>query len=70
MKTYLKYILPAVAIAACVGLTSCTGDLDITPIDPQKILKRGIEKQCRQVILVHNHPSGQPRHFVRIGYYK
>ncbi|MBO4802187.1 MAG: RagB/SusD family nutrient uptake outer membrane protein [Bacteroidaceae bacterium] len=34
MKTYLKYILPAVAIAACVGLTSCTGDLDITPIDP------------------------------------
>ena len=38
-----------------------SGSMDITPIDPQKILKRGIEKQCRQVILVHNHPSGQPR---------
>ena len=38
-----------------------SGSLESTPLDSQKILRRGIEKQCRHIILVHNHPSGQPR---------
>ena len=38
-----------------------SGSLESTPLDTQKIVRRGIEKQCRHVILVHNHPSGQPR---------
>ena len=38
-----------------------SGSLESTPLDPQKILRRGIEKQCKHIILVHNHPSGQPR---------
>jgi len=37
-----------------------SGSLDCTPLDTQRILKRGIEKQCRHIILVHNHPSGSP----------
>jgi DNA repair protein RadC len=37
------------------------GRLESTPLDTQKIVRRGIEKQCRHIILVHNHPSGQPR---------
>ena len=32
---YLKNILPAAAlILATAGMSSCTGDLDVTPIDP------------------------------------
>ena len=38
-----------------------SGSLESTPLDTQKIVRRGIEKQCRHIILVHNHPSGQPR---------
>ena len=29
-----KYILPAAAVMLAAGLTSCVGDLDVTPIDP------------------------------------
>lgn len=36
------------------------GNLDTTLIDSKRILRRAIEKQCRHVILVHNHPSGVP----------
>lgn len=36
------------------------GSLDTTLIDSKRILRRAIEKQCRHVILVHNHPSGVP----------
>ena len=34
MKTFLHKILPAAALLVGVGLTSCTGDLDVSPIDP------------------------------------
>jgi hypothetical protein len=34
MKSYIKNILPAAALMLTVGMTSCTGDLDVTPIDP------------------------------------
>ena len=38
----------------------CSGSLDNTPVDVQRILLRAIEKQSAQLILVHNHPSGSP----------
>lgn len=36
MKSYIKHIIPAVAAVVTLGfgLTACTGDLDVTPIDP------------------------------------
>ncbi|MBP5373885.1 MAG: DNA repair protein RadC [Bacteroidales bacterium] len=36
----------------------CKGTLDQTTLDVHRILRRAIEKQCRHLILVHNHPSG------------
>ena len=33
MKT-IRYILGAIAVTAALGLSSCVGDLDVTPIDP------------------------------------
>ena len=36
MKRYIKHILPAAAMLLSVGLSSCIGDLDVTPIDPNK----------------------------------
>ncbi len=36
---YFKNMIPAAAILfAAVGLSSCTGDLDVTPIDPSKTM--------------------------------
>ncbi|MBR5392425.1 MAG: RagB/SusD family nutrient uptake outer membrane protein [Prevotella sp.] len=36
---YFKNIIPAAAVLfAAVGLSSCTGDLDVTPIDPSKTM--------------------------------
>ena len=34
MKTYIKNIIPAAALLVAVGFSSCTKDLDVTPIDP------------------------------------
>ena len=31
---YIKNIVPAAAICLSLGLGSCVGDLDVTPIDP------------------------------------
>ena len=36
--TYFKNIIPAAALIAAVGLSSCTKDLDVTPIDPSKTM--------------------------------
>lgn len=33
--------------------------METTLIDTPRIVRRAIEKQCTQVVLVHNHPSGQ-----------
>lgn len=37
-----------------------SGSLEKTVIDPARILRRAIEKQSSSIILVHNHPSGDP----------
>ena len=34
MKNIFKYTLPTVALALALGMTSCTKDLDVTPLDP------------------------------------
>ncbi len=34
MKRIMKHMLPAAALTLLVGMTSCTKDLDVTPIDP------------------------------------
>lgn len=34
MKKSIKYIIPSAVAALTLGLTSCAGDLDVTPIDP------------------------------------
>ena len=38
MKRYIKHIFPAAAMLLAVGMTSCTKDLDVTPIDPNLVL--------------------------------
>ena len=35
---YFKNMIPAAALIAAVGLSSCTKDLDVTPIDPSKTM--------------------------------
>lgn len=34
MNTHIKSLIPAAALAFSFGLSSCVGDLDVTPIDP------------------------------------
>lgn len=34
MERYIKHIIPAAAFALTLGITSCVGDLDVTPINP------------------------------------
>ena len=34
MNRLFKHILPAAALTLLFGMTSCTKDLDVTPIDP------------------------------------
>ncbi len=38
MIRYIKNIIPVAAIALTAGLSSCTGDLDVTPIDPSSTM--------------------------------
>lgn len=37
-----------------------TGTVDHTPVYPREVLKRAIELSASAIILVHNHPSGDP----------
>lgn len=39
MNKYIKNIIPAAVLALSLGATSCTGDLDVTPIDPNLTLE-------------------------------
>ena len=49
MKSLIKYILPLSAVALTLGVTSCVGDLDVTPIDPNVVTKvepSGLFNKC------------------------
>jgi DNA repair protein RadC len=37
-----------------------TGTVDHTPVYPREVVKRALELSAIAVILVHNHPSGDP----------
>ena len=37
-----------------------TGTVDHTPVYPREVVKRALELQASAIILVHNHPSGDP----------
>lgn len=37
-----------------------TGTVDHTPVYPREIVRRALELEASSVILVHNHPSGDP----------
>jgi len=37
-----------------------TGTVDHTPVYPREVVKRGLELSATAIILVHNHPSGDP----------
>jgi DNA repair protein RadC len=36
------------------------GTIDHTPVYPREVVKRGLELSATAIILVHNHPSGDP----------
>ena len=37
-----------------------TGTVDHTPVYPREVIKRALELSSTAMILVHNHPSGDP----------
>lgn len=37
-----------------------TGTVDYTPVYPREVVKRALELSATAIILVHNHPSGDP----------
>lgn len=37
-----------------------TGTVDHTPVYPREVIKRALELSATALILVHNHPSGDP----------
>jgi DNA repair protein RadC len=37
-----------------------TGAVDHTPVYPREVIKRALELSATAIILVHNHPSGDP----------
>src|SRR5689334_12027141 len=37
-----------------------TGTIDHTPVYPREVIKRALELSATAIILVHNHPSGDP----------
>jgi DNA repair protein RadC len=42
------------------GETQQRGTVDHTPVYPREVIKRALELQATALILVHNHPSGDP----------
>jgi DNA repair protein RadC len=37
-----------------------TGTVDHTPVYPREVVKRALELAATAIVLVHNHPSGDP----------
>jgi len=37
-----------------------TGTVDHTPVYPREVIKRALELSATAIILLHNHPSGDP----------
>ena len=43
MKKIYKYLIPAAAFLLTLGVTSCTGDLDVEPLDPNMSTEMNVE---------------------------
>ncbi len=59
---YFKNILPAAAIMLGAGLSSCTGDLDVTPIDPNMNTTIDAQKlfnKCYAEFVLEGYAPGQ-----------
>ena len=53
MKNIFKYTLPTAALALALGMTSCTKDLDVTPLDPNmdtEFSAEGLFNKCYATI--------------------
>jgi len=37
-----------------------TGTVDFTPVYPREVIKRALELSASAIVLIHNHPSGDP----------
>ena len=49
MKLYIKNIIPVAALSLTLGMTSCVGDLDVKPIDPNlttNLYVEGLFNKC------------------------
>jgi hypothetical protein len=49
MKRMIKNIVPAAALTLLFGMTSCTKDLDVTPLDPNmstEVSAEGLFNKC------------------------
>ena len=44
----------------CLNVIISSGDLDRVGISPRKIVERALAAKAAAIILVHNHPSGDP----------
>jgi DNA repair protein RadC len=47
--------------AVIAGETQAEGTIDHTPVYPREVARRALELNASAVIMVHNHPSGDPR---------
>ena len=50
MKKIYKNLIPAAAFLLTLGVTSCTGDLDVEPLDPNM----STEMNFQQVLCKHS----------------
>jgi DNA repair protein RadC len=46
--------------AQCTDCSAGVGTVDHTPVYPREVVKRALELSATALILVHNHPSGNP----------
>lgn len=61
MKHLIKYIIPAAVLLFTSGVSSCTGDLDVTPLDPNLSLDydaEGLFNKCYSVFALEGNGGG------------
>ena len=61
MKQYIKKIIPAAALMLTLGMTSCDGDLDVTPINPYleiELDENQLFSKCYGVLALQGNSGG------------
>jgi DNA repair protein RadC len=59
-KEYFKVIMLNVKNKVIAIETISIGSLNTSIVHPREVFKAAIERSCSSIILVHNHPSGDP----------